>query len=138
MSLEKIVEKILEEARAEADQIIQESLQKGEEIKENARKRGEEQANALLEEVERQAQLDAGRIITQARLEKKIMLLSTKKDLIDEVLEKVFQQLDLKKQKLKRKVILKEGEKEEPLDLEELKHQLRPKLEKEIAEVLKI
>ncbi len=138
MSLEKIVEKILEDAQTEADTIIQESLRRAEEIKKNARKLGEERARALLEEVERQAQLDASRIITQARLEKKIKILSCKKDLIDEILDKVFQKLDLKGERLKRKIIMKDGEKEESFDLEELKQQLRPELEKEIAKVLKI
>jgi V/A-type H+-transporting ATPase subunit E len=138
MSLERILEKILEEARAEADKIVKEGLQKAEEIKENARKRGGEQARALLEEVERQAQLDASRIITQAHLERKIKILSCKKDLIEEILDRVFRKLDLKGESLKRTIIMKEGEKEEALDLEELKQQLRPNLEKEIAEVLKI
>jgi V/A-type H+-transporting ATPase subunit E len=138
MSLEKILEKILEEAQVEADKIIQENLQKAEEIKQNARKQGEEQARALLEEAERQAQLDASRIITQAHLEKKIEVLSCKKDLIEEILDKVFRKLDLKGKRLKRTIVMKEGEKEETLDLEELKQQLRPNLEKEIAEVLKI
>lgn len=138
MSLEKIVEKILEDGRAEADRIIKESLQKAEEIKENARKQGEEQARALLEEAERQAELDASRIVTQARLEKKIHILSCKKDLIDETLDRVFRSEDLKGERLRRKIIMKDGEKEEALDLEELKQQLRPELEREIAEVLKI
>lgn len=132
------MEKILEDARADADRIIQESLQKAEEIKENARKQGEKQARALLEEAERQAQLEASRIVTQARLEKKIKLLSCKKDLIDKTLDNVFRSEDLKGKRLRRKIVMKDGEKEESLDLEELKQQLRPKLEKEIAEVLKI
>jgi vacuolar-type H+-ATPase subunit H len=138
MSLEKILEKILEDARDNADRIIQESLRRGEQIKENARKQGERQARALLEEAERQAQLEASRIITQARLEKKIRILSCKKDLIEETLDNVFRKQDLQGEGLKRKIVMKKGEKEEPLDPEELKQQLRPKLEKEIAEVLKI
>jgi vacuolar-type H+-ATPase subunit E/Vma4 len=138
MSLEKIVEKILKDAQAEADRIVRESLQKAEEMKEKARVEGEERARALLEEVERQAMHDASRIVTQARLEEKLKLLSCKKILIDETLDKVFQKQDLKREKLKRTVVMKDGEKEESLDLEELKHQLRPRLEKEITEVLKI
>ncbi len=138
MSLEKIVEKILQDAQIEADRIIQESLQKAEEIKEKARTEGEERARALLEEVERQAKHDASRLVTQARLEERIKLLSCKKILIDETLDKVFQKQDLKKDKLRRTVVMKDGEKEESLDLDELKHQLRPRLEKEIAEVLTI
>lgn len=138
MSLEKILDKILEEARSEAEQILRESRQKAEEITQNARKEGEMQANAILDQAERQGNLEASRLVTQARLEKRIKILSSKKDLIDEVLDKAFQ-----KQKgdiigLKRKIILKDGELEEFVDQEKLKQELRPKLEKDIAEVLKI
>ena len=138
MSLEKIVEKILKDAQAEVDRIIQESLQKAEEMKKKAQTEGEEWARAFLEEGERQAKHDASRIITQARLEEKIRILSCKKDLIDETLDKVFQKQDLKKEKLTRTIVMKDGEKEESLELEELKQRLQPRLEKEIAEVLKI
>jgi hypothetical protein len=39
---------------------------------------------------------------------------------------------------LKRKIIRKDGESEEFIDREKLKQELRPKLEKDIAEVLEI
>jgi vacuolar-type H+-ATPase subunit E/Vma4 len=138
MSLEKILEKILEDARTEADGIILESHRKTEGIKEGARKQAEEQARKLLEEAERQAELEASRIVSQARLEKKLEILSCKKDLIEETLDRVFQRYDLKGERLKRKIVMKDGEKEESFDLEELKERLRSEMEKEIAEELKI
>jgi len=58
--------------------------------------------------------------------------------LIDEVLEKAFQKLESEKTGLKRKIILKDGELEEFVNHEKLKQELRPKLEKDIVEVLKI
>jgi vacuolar-type H+-ATPase subunit H len=138
MSLEKILDKILEEAQREAERIIHESRQKAEEIKENARKQGEMRAHALLEQVERQGKLEASRLVTQARLERRIKVLTCKKELIDAVLDKAFQEQKGKKILLTRKIILKDGDREEFVDKEKLMQELRPKLEKDIVEVLKI
>ena len=138
MSLEKILAKILEEAQSEADKILLESRQKAEEIIQNARVQGESKAKGILEQAEQEGNLEASRLVTQARLEKRIRILRYKKDLIDEVLDKAFQQQKGDPIGLKRKIISKDGEHEEFIDREELKQELRPKLEKYIAEVLKI
>jgi vacuolar-type H+-ATPase subunit H len=138
MSLEKILDKILEEAQKEAARIILETRQKAEEIKHNARTQSEIQAKTILEQIEKQADLEASRLVTQARLEKRIKILSCKKDLIDEVLDKAFQKQKGESIGLKRKIILKDREIEELVDHEKLKQELRPKLEKEIVGVLKI
>ncbi len=138
MSLEKILDKILEEARGEAEKILLESRQKAEEIKQNARRMGEMQAKAILEQAERQGNLEASRLVTQARLEKRINILRCKKDLIDEVLGKAFDKQKSDLISMKRKIIRKDGEHEEVVDREKLKQEMRPKLEKAIAEVLKI
>lgn len=138
MSLEKILKKIIDDAQSEADKVILESQKKAEEIKEKARQEASDLAEALVKEEERQGNLEANRLITQARLEKKISILSRKKELIDEVLEKAFQEGALEKEALKRKVIMKDGERIEPYDEERLKGELRLKLENEIIKALKI
>ena len=138
MSLEKILDKILEDARNEADKILLESRHKAEEIKQNAHKQGELHAKAILEQAERQGNLEASRLVTQARLEKRIRILRGKKDLIDEVLEKAFKAQKGDIVGLQRKIILKDGEHEEAIDQKRFMQELRPKLEKDIAEVLKI
>lgn len=138
MSLEKIVKKIGDDAQAEAARITLESQKKAEEIKEVAKKEASELAQALVREVERQANLEASRIITQARLEKRIKILSCKKELINEVLERAFQKEGIGKKELRRKIILKEGEKEESFGEGKLKAELYPKLENYIAQLLKI
>ena len=138
MSLEKILKKIVDDGQAEADRIILENQKKAEEIKENARKESLELAEALLKEAEQQGNLEANRLITHARLEKRINILSRKKELIDEVLEKAFVKESLGKKSLKRKIILKDGEIEESFDEKKLKEELRPGLESYIAKVLKI
>lgn len=128
----------MDDARAEADKIIFESQKKAGEIKEKADRAAVELADALLKEAEKKGHLEASRLLTQARLEKKINILSCKKELIDEVLEKAFRRGSLGKEGLKRKIIMKDGEKEEPYDEEKLKEELRSKLENEILEALKI
>jgi len=138
MSLEKILKKIVDDGQAEADRIIFENQKKAEEIKENARKETLELAEALLKEAEQQGNLEANRLITHARLEKRINILSRKKELIDEVLEKAFVKESLGKKSLKRKIILKDGEIEESFDEKKLKEELRPGLESYIAKVLRI
>jgi hypothetical protein len=104
----------------------------------NARKQGELQANAVIDQTKRQGNLEASRLVTQARLEKRIKILACKKGLIEEVLEKAFQEQKDDRIGLKRKIIRKDGEQEEVVELEKLKQELRPKLEKDIAEVLEI
>jgi len=138
MSLEKILKKIIDDAQAEADRIILESQKKADEIKDSARREAEEAGKALEKEAERQGQLEASRIVTQARLEKKLKILALKKEFINEVLDRVFQKSALKGGGLMKKIILKDGEKEEPYDEARLKEELRSRLESEIMEALKI
>lgn len=138
MSLEKIVDKILDDARAEAERTRTESLRKAAEIKEEAKRQAGELAGALLREAEREARLEAGRIVTQARLEGRIELLAAKKSLITEVLEKALAASTVRRRSLVRKVILKDGERDEPFDRGKLLDEVRPGLENLIAEILKI
>ncbi len=138
MSLEQILKRIVDDAQAEADKIVHESQEKAAEIKAKAEQEASGLAEAIVKEVENQGGLETSRIITQARLEVKIRILSQKKELIQEVLDKAFQKQDLQKKGLKRKIITKEGEIEEPVEEERLREELRSKLENEIVEVLGI
>jgi len=138
MSLEKIIERILAEAQAEVERIIQESRSKADDIREKARTEGQEHAEALLDEADRQGQLEASRLVTQARLDKRIKILSCKKELIEEVLDRAFQKENFAEKGVRQKIIMKDGEKEVSFDQERLKQELRPMLEKAIAEVLKL
>ena len=69
MSLEKIIAKILDDARAEAERIAAEGGLRAEAIRDEARREAERQAEILVREAEREARLEAVRIVTQARLE---------------------------------------------------------------------
>jgi len=136
MSLENILQKINEDARAEVNRIIEGSKAKAEEIKDQARTEALAQSEALLLEEERKGKLEASRIVTQARLQKKLDVLACKKELIDEVLAKAFRMKRVEGSTLMRKVILKDGEREESFDEQKMMDEIRPQLEKFICEIL--
>ncbi|NOR12564.1 MAG: hypothetical protein GQ545_04855 [Candidatus Aminicenantes bacterium] len=138
MSLEKILNTIIEDAQAEAVGIVKESQSKAEEIKETVRKEALELAEALHAEEERQGRLEASRLITQARLEGRIDILSTKKEIIEDVLAKALDKERSSIEKLKRQIIMKEGEREEAFDESRLLDEIRPQLEKFINDALKL
>ncbi len=138
MSLEKIVEKIIADARAEGEQIILETRARAEGIKKAAEEEAEKRAAAYLQEAEREARLQAGRIVTQARLEKRMKILREKRALLEQVLTKAMSDEVLERRKLTRKVVDKKGEREEDFGRERLLEELRSRLEKDILDVLKI
>ncbi len=137
MSLESILEKIGREAQAERERIIRESREKAEKLRSEAELEAQKQSAQLLKESAREAELEAHRLVTQARLQKRLRLLSLKKELVDEVLDQAFDRQAESAVSLKRQVVLKEGIREETLDRETLKQELRPQLEGYIAELLK-
>ncbi|MFW6159795.1 MAG: V-type ATP synthase subunit E family protein [Acidobacteriota bacterium] len=138
MSLEKIIENILKDARNKAQEIIKEGEEKAEAVREEARKKAEEQARLFMEESEKRAELEAGRIVTQTKLEAKLLILSTKRQLVDQILAKAFNKEKSSIKGLKKTVILKDGRKEQAMPWEALKEVLRPELESFILEVLEL
>jgi vacuolar-type H+-ATPase subunit H len=138
MSLEKIVEKIIADAGAEAEKIILESRKKAEEIKQAAQCEAGEKAAARLSEAEREARLQASRILTQARLEKKLLVLGHRRELLDQVLNRALESDSLRTAGLTRTVVAKDGERQEVFDRGKLIAELRARLESEILDLLKI
>ncbi|MGD9345387.1 MAG: hypothetical protein PVH84_05960 [Candidatus Aminicenantes bacterium] len=138
MSLEKILNTIIEDAQTEAVAIVKESQSKAEEIKEAARLEAEELAATIRSEEERLGHLEASRLITQARLEGRIDILSTKKKIIEDVLSEAMAKERSGIKRLKRQIILKEGEKEETFDERKLLEEIRPQLEKYIIDTLNL
>ena len=138
MSLESILEKIRREAQAERERFIRESRDRAEKLRSEAELEAEEQVGQLLRESAREAELESLRLVTHARLQKKLRLLALKKELVDEVLNQAFARQASSVLSLKRQIVLKEGVREEALDRETLKKELRPQLEGFIADLLKI
>jgi vacuolar-type H+-ATPase subunit E/Vma4 len=138
MSLEKILNTIIEDAQTEAVAIVKESQQKAEEIKEAARQEAEEMAAAIQAEEERLGRLEASRLITQARLEGRIDVLATKKEIIEDVLAEALDRERTGIKKLKRQIISKGDEREESLDESRFLDEIRPQLEKFINDAMKL
>jgi vacuolar-type H+-ATPase subunit E/Vma4 len=138
MSLEKILNTIIEDAQAEAVAIVKESQQKAEEIKDAARQEAEELALAIQAEEERLGRLEASRRITQARLEGRIDVLAKKKEIIEGVLAEALELESDRIKKLRKQIISKGGEREESLDEKRLLDEIRPQLEKFINDALKL
>lgn len=138
MSLEKMLKKIEGDAREEVELIIQDSRRKADLIVDAARKEGVTLAESLIQESQRTSQLEASRIVTQAKLEKKIDILTCKKELISFVFERAFQKEISQRKEIKRIVVKKDTESEMVLDEQQLKNRLRPQLEKFIADALNL
>ena len=138
MSLDSILNKITGDARAEAESVLSESRERAEAIRESADEEAGAAAEALLKERRRQADLEAGRLVTAARLDGKLRILRAKQDLIEEVLDDAFREVLQSASGLKRTVVLKDGERKEDLDAARLREDLRPELEPLVVEQLKL
>jgi vacuolar-type H+-ATPase subunit H len=138
MSLETIVDRILGDARAEAERIVSDARAKAEAAKEEARANASRLADELLKQAEKEGRLEASRIVTQARLEKKIEILGVRRELIAEVLKRAFEKQAGAGGSLRKTVILKAGEKEEAFSREMLLDEIHPKLETIVLDLLKI
>jgi vacuolar-type H+-ATPase subunit H len=138
MSLESILQKIRSEAQAERDRILDESRERAEKLKADAALELESQVDQLLRDAEQASELEAHRLVTQARLRKKLRLLELKKSLVDDVLEKAFELQTADAPQLMRQIVRKDGITEEPLDQAALRQELRPQLESYIASLLKL
>ena len=138
MSLETIIEKIRSDAREEVDRIVEDHRVKARAIKEDADKAVVAQAADILKDAEREGRLEGGRILTRARLDRQIALLEARQSLVTEVMDKAFSGKLPKEGKLKRKIILKDGVREEEFSRDRLMGEMRPNLENEIVEILEI
>jgi len=138
MGLDEILKKISSQAESEAHKIVEESQKKAKQIKKNAEMEASKESEEYLLHEKRRAEMEATRITTQARLDKKMKILFCKKEMIGQVLDQAFDQALKGKKDLKKKVILKEGEKQSVVDKKWIRNELRPELEAQIAEDLKL
>lgn len=83
--IERIKEKIIEEAEREKARILSEADSKAKEIFERAKKKAEETENIIIEKAKKQAEEEKRKIISMAELEEKKRLLQAKQEIIDGV-----------------------------------------------------
>lgn len=138
MSLDIIIAKVLDDARAEAGRVLAEYRGTADELLAEEARLAEDQAEAVRREAGDEAALEAGRIVTQARLERRIALLAARKALVDEVLEKALAKGPLRDRALSKTIVSRHGETREPFERARLLEEIRPVLENAIAEILKI
>ena len=138
MSLDIIIAKVLDDARAEAGRILAEHRWKAEGLIQAEQRLGEIQAEAVRRETGNEAALEAGRIVTQARLERRIELLAARKVLVDEAIGQALAKERFRDRALSKTIVSRDGETEEPFERAKLLEEIRPGLENTIAEILKI
>jgi vacuolar-type H+-ATPase subunit E/Vma4 len=138
MGLDEILRKISSQSDSEVHKIVEESRKKAEQIKKDAQQEASEEAKKYLDNEKRRAEMEATRIMTQARLDKKMKILFSKKEIIGQVLDKAFDQALKGKKDLKKRVVMKDGEQQSALDMKRIKDEIRPDLEAYIAEELKL
>jgi len=145
MGVEKIVEKIIEDARKEAKSIINEAMNSAEHLlteqKESARKDVKKETSQILEEAKREAEEITRQILTDARMRANWAITSEKRKSIDGIWEKIRDRLreltrsekryvPLLRQLIKKaatslnsselEILLNESDSKLPLKLEEL------------------
>lgn len=138
MSLEKILEKIEQEAQDEVQAILEEARQKAESIKKEAEEKARLQAAEILKQAEAEARLEASRILTEAQLQRRMELLRIRRELIEKVLRAALEKEELKEARLKKKIVSRDGYREEILPAGHLLSELGPEVENDIVEWLKI
>jgi len=138
MGLDEILKKISSQAESEAHKVVEESQEKARQIKKNAEMEASKQAEEYLLHEKRRSEMEATRIMTQARLDKKMKILFCKKEIIGQILDEAFDQALKGRKGLKKTVVMKDGEKRSALDKKRIKDELRPGMEGKIAEDLKL
>ena len=92
----------------------------------------------MIKQAEAEAKLEASRILTEARLQQRMELLKTRRELIDRVLKAALQREEFKKAQLKKEIVSREGLREETLPAERLLSEVGPEVENDVVEWLKI
>ncbi|MEO2241849.1 MAG: V-type ATP synthase subunit E family protein [Euryarchaeota archaeon] len=88
MGLKELEERILEEAKREAEEIVKEAEEEAEKILEKAKREAEERRREILDRARREAETRKRREIAQARLEARQLKLQAKEECIEEALER--------------------------------------------------
>ncbi len=94
MSLEKLLEKIEEDARAEAEEIMAKARREAEEI----RRRGKEEAGRAGENIlaafRERGERERVRMVSAARMENRLAILAAKERILEETLQKTVQAME--------------------------------------------
>ncbi|WP_422447980.1 V-type ATP synthase subunit E [Thermoanaerobacterium sp. DL9XJH110] len=92
--IQKIKDRILQEAGDEREKILNEARDRAREIKERAGQRAAEVEKQIAERARKEAEEEKRKILSMARLEQRKALLEVKQQIIDEVFEKAQRELE--------------------------------------------
>lgn len=134
MSLEAILEHIVDEADAQRQKIIQDAKKQAEAIIQDAKKQAEALYKEIMDKEKLRYEKDSQRLIVNARIESKKNLLRTKQELLDIVFEKIKH--DIKKSDLKKQKIMHDKIQEVSEDVDFYMKNLRADYEGETARIL--
>jgi len=137
MGIEDLVNNILKEAEEKAKKIKESAHLEYEHILEEAKKEAERKKELILKEKKEKIQNQRTRIITQANIEKKRIILEAKNQIIDEVFRGVLERID-KENFPKIKKVYKDKVVEEELSKEEFINNLKEKFKIELAKFLNL
>lgn len=137
MGIDQIVEIILKEAEEKATQIKEEAKIQKEKILEESRLKAEQKKQEILKEKERKLKEEINLLLTKANLEKKRIILDTKRKIIDGIFRALLERLDINGfPKIKK--IFKDKVIEETLDKDDFLNDLKERLEKDLLEFLNL
>lgn len=93
MAIKDIKEKIISNAKIEANKIIDEANNKAKEIKEKGEKEARDIKSKILNKIDQEILLKKGKIITEANLEAKKNILAAKQKIIEETFNKALEKI---------------------------------------------
>lgn len=93
MAIKDIKEKIISNAKIEANKIIDKANNKAKEIKEKGEKEARDIKSKILNRIDQEILLKKGKIITEANLEAKKNILSAKQKIIEETFNKALEKI---------------------------------------------
>jgi len=138
MSLDRILASIMEEAEKEAARLRQEARQKAEQMVATSREEAQKKAAEIIRRAEEEARIEAQSLLSEARLNKRLALLETRRKWVDLVLDKAFEMAGLDTSSLQKTIVTQQGMEREEIEAERLRQELRFRLEKLILELLGI
>ncbi len=134
MSLESILNNIINEADSRKEKIVQEAGQQADQIIQTAEQESERLYQDFVNTEKNLSLAEKQKLIVNARLESKKKLLSVKQELIKAVFEEL--RTKIKKDRLKKKQILPDKIQETAEDMDFYLNKIRLEYESEIARIL--
>lgn len=92
-NLDKLVAEILQQAQKEANRMLTKAKTENSEFSEKENKKIQKEVDAINDKAQEEAQALKERVISNANLKSRDMILQTKEELADDILEKVLERL---------------------------------------------